>query len=126
MRAGLARFTVANELPSSAFRNFIYSKLWNGEVVAYLFNEIRRTLFPQDNMMGPRTIIPTGKEFEDMKLKTASDVWDACKFYSLDIILGITKEDTRNFIEGVCLSKDANKVLYFRLLECLLAHIADK
>ena len=126
LRAGLARFTVANELLSSAFRNFIYSKLWNGEVVAYLFNEIRRTLFPQDNMMGPRTIIPTGREFEDMKLKTAGDVWDTCKFYSLDIILGITKEDTRNFIEGVCLSKDANKVLYFRLLECFLAHIADK
>ena len=126
LRAGLARFTVANELLSSAFRNFIYSKFWNGEMVAYLFNEIRRTLFPLDNMMGPRTIIPTGKEFEDMKLKTAGDVWDACKFYSLDTILGITKEDIRYFIEGVCLSKNSNKVLYFRLLECLLAHVAEK
>ncbi|CAB4253938.1 similar to Saccharomyces cerevisiae YDR179W-A Putative protein of unknown function [Maudiozyma barnettii] len=120
-----SKSTTLNKISNNALDNLIYKKLMDSTTVSSLTRLIRHTLFPHDNLMGPRTAIPTGGDFEVFKNEIIEELWEVCKIFKGTLILNITKEDIRDFVNSICVSKECNKILMFRLADCILAHITD-
>ena len=105
--------------------HLIEKKVMNSSTATSLARLIRHTLFPNDNNMGPRTIIPTGDEFETFKSGRVEELWEVCQLYKASLLLNVTKSDVNGFIEAICTNKECNKLLFFRMIDCLLANITD-
>ncbi|CCK68148.1 Nvj3p KNAG_0A04780 [Huiozyma naganishii CBS 8797] len=122
----VARVHLLKSLVSSVAYKYIHRRLLTRHVVATGINKIRELLFPNDNEMGPRTVIPTGDEFEVIKQVCADKMWNVLQLYHISGPCGITRVDVTTFVEMVCQEdKSCNKILIFRLLDCTLAYILD-
>ena len=82
-------------------------------------------MFPSDNLMGPRTIIPTGEEFEAFKKERVSEISAVLELYNISGLLSVSKDQVSDFVECISISQKCNKLLFFRLIDCLLAHVVS-
>ena len=110
---------------------FVEKIIWGQALISdnikHLFNSIRSLLFPNDNLMGPRTIIPTGDEFEKCKLQCIDKLTKAIQVKKLDSTFGITEDNIKFFIEIICQEDTRiNKTLLFRIIDCLIAHLIQE
>lgn len=121
-----ANSTLITKILKNTFDNIIASKILNSDVICNLVRLIRGTLFPNDNLMGPRSIIPTGIEFENFKNNTVNEIWQVCNVYRANILLSISKEDIESMIDSICIEKRCNRLLMFRIIDCMLAHLSKE
>lgn len=120
-----SRSMLITSISNNIIDHLIENKVMNSSAATSLARLIRHTLFPNDNNMGPRTLIPTGVDFEKFKSARVEELWDACQLYKTSLLLNITKSDVRDFIDAICINKECNKLLLFRMIDCLLANITD-
>ncbi|SMN19855.1 similar to Saccharomyces cerevisiae YDR179W-A Putative protein of unknown function [Maudiozyma saulgeensis] len=120
-----SRSNTINKIFNNTLDTLINKKVMNSTTVGSLTRLVRHTLFPNDNFMGPRTVIPTGVHFEEFKNDRIEELWQVCTIYKASLVLNITKDDVKTFIDSICISKECNKLLMFRLIDCMLAHIID-
>lgn len=106
---------------------YVWNTIFSVANIKSSMNFLRTMLFPNDNNMGPRTIIPVGQEFRALKLDTQNKLWQAIKEKNLNILLGISEDDTRVFIEMICQEdKRCNKILILQIIDCIMAHLVQK
>lgn len=111
---------------SKRFAFLISEKAFNVKNRKYLFNNLRQLLFPNDNLMGPRTAIPTGEKFDRYKFKVADKLWFIIQLNRLDSLAGVSHSDVSYFIETICTAeKGCNKLLLFRVLDCYLQTLRE-
>lgn len=110
----------------------VFHRLFSGALEDFLINQhrmeklflsLRQMLFPNDNRLGPATIILTGEAFEKLKVECSDSLWAVIKLYRIDLWLGLKKCDTKEWVDVLCKDKRCNKVLIFKMLDCTLAHL---
>ncbi|CCH62595.1 hypothetical protein TBLA_0H03140 [Henningerozyma blattae CBS 6284] len=126
IRKLIIHFKQINNNLQTHINMLIYSKLCSKRTVYNSIDMIRTLMFPNDNSMGPRTIIPEGKDWEIFKTECASDIWDIILNYKLNIFLNIKKDEITEFIELLTIEPECNAILYYRLLDCILAYQCDQ
>lgn len=117
-----------NQFIDSYFvQKIVWEKALISKNIKYSFNSIRTLLFPNDNLMGPKTIVPTGEEFKKFKLQCINNLIKVIRLKKLDSTLGITENDIKIFIDMVCQEDTKiNKILLFRIIDCLIAHLIQE
>ena len=109
------------------FLRSIYTKALSSKSTKHTLNSIRTLLFPNDDLMGPRTVIPIGEEYNKFKFECSEKLWKVIQLKKLDSILGITEEDIVSCIDMICLhDKRCNKILILRILDCITAHLIQE
>ncbi|CCF56905.1 hypothetical protein KAFR_0B06090 [Kazachstania africana CBS 2517] len=106
-------------------RYLVENTIRNKIFIGGSMNFLRTTLFPNDNSMGPRTIIPTGLEFELIKVDCSDEMWKACLTLKLNYLLGLRKDDIIFLVDLICVDKSCSKLLCFTLIDCILAHLTE-
>lgn len=120
------QFPVIDNILRSFCSDYIKEKLWPGNLMISIVQAARKTLFPNDNAMGPKTIIPVGEEFTKIKQDCSKALNDVLQKYHLLTLLGISREDIDSGIEVICQNKNCNMILLYRILDCTLAHIPSQ
>lgn len=117
-----AKSAILNKIMHHLFKNVVEDRFLNENTIGKLFSCLRQLLFPNDNMMGPGTMIPTGEAFETVKEECRADLREVLKSQHL---LGLDEKDGFEWIEILCKDKACNKILFFKILDCILAHLQD-
>ena len=117
--------SIFSNISNNAVDNIIQKKVTNNPAISSYFRLIRHTMFPSDNLMGPRTIIPTGEEFEAFKKERVSEISAVLELYNISGLLSVSKDQVSDFVECISISQKCNKLLFFRLIDCLLAHVVS-
>lgn len=117
---------VLNTWINSFFLRNIRTKALSANNTKHILNSIRTLLFPNDDLMGPRTIIPTGEDFINFKLQSVNKLWKVIQLKRMDIILGITEYDIISSVDMIC-QQDirCNKMLILRIFDCVAAHLTQ-
>ncbi|CAI4058415.1 Nvj3p SKDI_04G4010 [Saccharomyces kudriavzevii IFO 1802] len=112
-----------NKVMYNIFVNTAQTKFTSPMTIGNLFLSLRHSLFPNDNMMGPPKVIPTGDAFLKFGEECTSNLWGVCTTYKLDKMLAIKKSDITDLV--ICLSKnrDCNKLLLYRIIDCVVAQL---
>lgn len=113
-----------DKIMHSLFYNSITARIIDPSNWQNFFLSMRQALFPTDSEMGPGAIIPAGEEFEALKLEARNKLWQVARIHHLDLLLGTTLDDVYEFIEMLSKDKQCNKLLCFRIIDCLLAQQA--
>lgn len=117
---------VLNVLINSLFLKRLQPKLLSSNNTKHIFNSLRTLLFPNDDLMGPRTVIPTGEDFINFKLQSVNKLWKVIQQKRLDTLLGITEDDIISSIDMICQQdKRCNKILFLRVFDCVAAHLTQ-
>lgn len=123
----LLSISIIRFIDSYFVEKFIWGQVLPSKNIKHSFNSIRTLLFPNDNLMGPRTIIPTEEEFENFKLQCTNKLIKVVQLKRLDSTLGITKDNIIFFIDMICQEDTKiNKTLLFRIIDCLIAHLTQR
>ncbi|KAL3232795.1 hypothetical protein RNJ44_04711 [Nakaseomyces bracarensis] len=86
--------------------------------VSLLLRKLRNTLFPNDNLMGQRRIIPEGKELELFKAQVIRNVW--LYFQNKATLrqgLLITEKQIESLINLISLNHQCNKIFLLQMIE---------
>lgn len=122
----LNRSTTITNYLRKRFLYFTSDKIFNERNKQHLFNLLRQLLFPNDNLMGPRSVIPTGEKFMRYKNQIIDKLWLVVKLNHLNTLLGVSQSDIEYFINTICnVEKGCNKLLVFRILDCYLRSLKD-
>lgn len=88
---------------------------------AYLMKKLRNVLFPNDNMMGPRRIVPQGEELLQFKRQVTQNM---LTYFNKNTILKealmITEEEISELIDLISLDNQCNKIFLLQLIEPLV------
>lgn len=85
---------------------------------SYLMRKLRNNLFPNDNMMGQRRIIPEGKELEQYKKQVIQNITSYFKKnHLLQTALMITEEQITDFVNLISLDNQCNQIFLLQLME---------
>ena len=119
--------SINQSVDSIFIENLLWGQVLTTKNIKRLLNSIRTLLFPNDNLMGPNTIIPTGEEFESFKLQCINKLIKVMELKKLDSILGVTQNDIKYFIDIICQEdKKINKILLLRIIDCFIAHLTEE
>lgn len=118
----ISYFTILKQFIEYLSHRFIFKNVINKSRVSYSVNTLRQLLFPNDNMLGHSSPIPTGEEYERFKKKSINDLWAALHKKKLNSLFGLSSEDASNFIETISIDKESNILLFYKLLDCILAN----
>lgn len=126
----IVRYLISNiVLLSNTFQSnvnsLIYTQICTKNTMKKIFIKIRHTLFPNDWNMGAKTEIPVGEEWSEFKAECVNNVWNVIKIYNLHKIQSLTKNDISEAIELISCNQACNEILYYRLLDCLLANCSS-
>lgn len=83
---------------------------------------LRLAVFPNDNKLGPGKDIPVGKEYEEFVSASIEKQWRLVNSLGLNSVLGIDRAQIEELNEMIGRDKRCNKLLVFRIIDCLLAH----
>lgn len=107
----------------NVFQNTLAAKIMTADIWQNLFINLRHMLFPQDIGMGPSAQIPTGEALKAVKMEACDKLWKFIQFKHIDLLLGTTQDDVRIWIEILSRDKNCNKLLCFRIIDCILANL---
>ncbi|GMM56386.1 hypothetical protein DAKH74_030020 [Maudiozyma humilis] len=117
------RSSLFTDISNNALNNILQKRLTNNLAIGSYIRLIRHTIFPNDNGMGPRTVIPTGEEFEEFKRQRVSEISTVLELHHVSSILSISQDQISEFVECISVNQKCNKLLYYRFVDCLLAHM---
>lgn len=107
----------------NVFQNTLTTTITTAATWQKLFITLRHMLFPQDTEMGPATQIPTGEALERVKSEACDTLWKFLQIRHMDRLSGTTQDDVHLWIEILSRDKRCNKLLCFRIIDCLLANL---
>lgn len=116
-------FKPMDKILHNIFQNTITAKIMTPFIWQKLFINLRHTLFPHDTEMGPGTEIPTGETLEASKLEARAKLWKFIQSKRIHLFLGTTQDDVHQWIEILSKDKRCNKLLCFRIFDCVLANL---
>lgn len=111
-----------NAILQNLFINLVKRRVSRDTGIRQLFVSLRVALFPEDNKMGMGTIVPEGDAFETFKSACLDEFWQTIRSFRLDSSLGVNENDVKRAIDIICREKRCNKLLFFNIIDCLLAH----
>lgn len=112
------RIALVNSGIALFFNEFFGSfKAENSQI---LFIKMRHILFPNDNKMGQSRIEPTPDEILVLKSNCSELLYRVCVKNHLDIIIGTTRSDCSDFIDGLTRNRSMNKFILQRILDYLV------
>ncbi|CAI4056898.1 hypothetical protein SUVZ_02G3030 [Saccharomyces uvarum] len=112
-----------NRIMYKMFANTTQARISNPTILGGLFLSLRHSLFPNDTTMGPPKLIPTGDAFLEFRGDCISNIWDVCIAYKIDKILAIKKSDIEELIFSLSKDRDCNKLLLYRVIDCVAAQL---
>ncbi|CAR26892.1 ZYRO0C03872p [Zygosaccharomyces rouxii] len=123
LRFGTSRFKPMDKFLHSVFQNTLITKITTASIWQKLFVSLRHMLFPQDTDMGPSTEVPTGEALEAVKVEACNTLWKFIQRKHIHLLFGTTQDDVHLWIEILSKNKQCNKLLCFRIIDCLLANL---
>lgn len=117
-----AKSTFLDKSMQYLFAKVVSSRISDEKKVRQMFLNLRKMIFPHDNKMGSGTIIPTGEAFERIKSEFKLEVWHTLQRHRMDVLLNVTESDIEEWTNIICQDKRCNKLLVFRILDCIMAY----
>ncbi|AJU85250.1 hypothetical protein H785_YJM1208D00416 [Saccharomyces cerevisiae YJM1208] len=119
----ICKSNALNRVMYRTFDNIVQTKITSPVTIGNLFSLLRHSLFPNDNMMGPPRVLPVGDAFLEFREECISNLWDICMTYKLDHILAIKRSDIADLIICISKNRDCNKLLIYRIIDCVIAQL---
>ena len=88
---------------------------------SYLLMKTRNTLFPNDNLMGQRRVIPQGEELDKYKTNLTKLTYNFLSQHHLTTVLMLSEKDVGSFIDLISQDSSCNKLFLLLLLEPIVA-----
>ncbi|QHS72387.1 Nvj3p SPAR_D03860 [Saccharomyces paradoxus] len=119
----ISKSNALNRVMYSIFDNIVHARITSPVSIGNLFSSLRHSLFPNDNMMGPPKVVPKGDALLEFREECISNLWDVCMTYKLGRILAIERSDIADLIICISKNKDCNKLLLYRIIDCVIAQL---
>ncbi|CCE65443.1 hypothetical protein TPHA_0L00860 [Tetrapisispora phaffii CBS 4417] len=114
-----------NYLLNALTFTYIYEKFSKHDIPKNSLIMLRTLLFPNDNLMGHSSPIPTGAEYEKYMEACVEKLWKVIQLHNLDMYLSINQIDVTNFVHILVFDKQSNKILAFKIVTTVLAHLEE-